>query len=140
MAAAPRSLPQDTGGNGEIDRRASTSERRERRDRTVRSVEYAPYPRTSRGQRMQVGFTRDSSESGMCLVSDHAIEPGELQRVIVQGASGQPTLDVIVRVVWCQLREDRKRFWVGLETVAEGRTRLLRVHHTRRQRRVAVLA
>lgn len=89
---------------------------------------------------MQVGFTRDSSESGMCLASDHAIEPGELQRVIVQGASGQPALDIIARVVWCHAREDRKRFWVGLEKIAEGRTRLLPVHHTRRQRRVAVIA
>lgn len=140
MTGGTRQQPRDFGGRGGMHRGGSNQERRERRDRTVRSVEYGPYPRTSRGERMRIGFTRDSSESGMCLGSDYAIEPGELQRVIVQGASGQPTLDLVARVVWCRPRGNRKRFWIGLENVASGSERVLPVRHERRQRRIRVIA
>jgi hypothetical protein len=75
----------------------------------------------------------------MCLCVDNAETVGELLRVIARGVDGRPTLDTLSRVVWCKPRDDG-RYWVGVNHVAEGQRRLLRVRHTHRSRKIAVTA
>jgi len=86
-----------------------------RRDE-VRIVEYTPFPRQGAGEVARIGFTRDVSESGMCIGSDWPEGVGSLLRIVVRGADGGPERRCIERVVWCRPAGDG-RHWIGLEGV-----------------------
>lgn len=139
MGRANRQLPLDFGGCGSVDGGGHEVERCEARDRVVRMVEFTPFPRVACDLERRVAFTRDESASGMCLGTDSPEPVGGLLRVIVRGVDGQPTLDCLARVMWCQRRPDG-RYWMGLRLVDEARPRMLKVRHRRRQRLVAVTA
>ena len=84
----------------------------------VRLVEYAPCPRVSLGQERRVGFTKDCSASGLCLGAERPEPVGSLLRVIVRDVDGRPTLDSLVRVIWCRPGPDAGA-WLGLSLVLE---------------------
>ena len=86
-----------------------------RRDE-IRIVEYTPFPRVAAGETPRIGFTRDVSESGMCIGCDHPEAVGSLLRVVVRGADGRPDRPCVERVVWCHPTSDG-RHWIGLERV-----------------------
>jgi len=77
----------------------------------VRIVEYAPI--SSNGTPSRIGFTRDLSESGMCLGLDEAASVGSLLRVAVRDLAGTPREESVARVVWCRPDTDF-RIWHGL--------------------------
>ncbi|MGH0036147.1 MAG: PilZ domain-containing protein [Myxococcota bacterium] len=139
MARTTRQLPLEFGGCGSLDGGGYEAVRAEARQRVVRMVEFTPFPRVACDLEKRVAFTRDESESGMCLGTDSAEAVGGLLRVIVRGVDGQPTLDCLARVVWCEPRPEG-RYWIGLAVVDEARPRMLKVRHTRRQKLVAVTA
>jgi hypothetical protein len=96
--------------------------RKEPREESLRIVEYARFPRISPEQQPRIGFTRDVSESGMCLGVDDAEPIGSLLRVTVRGLDGRPRSPSIHRVVWCRTERDG-RHWLGLEFVSERQGR-----------------
>lgn len=90
--------------------------RAEARRDEVCIVEYTPFPRVAAGEVPRIGFTRDISESGMCVGSDRPEPVGALLRVVLRDGDGQPDRASIGRVVWCQPASDG-RHWIGLERV-----------------------
>jgi hypothetical protein len=82
-------------------------------------VEYTPFPRVAAIQAPRIGFTRDISDSGMCIGSDHAETVGSLLRIVARGADGRPERPRVERVVWCRATRDG-RHWIGLERVSAG--------------------
>ncbi len=88
-------------------------ERIEKREKVVRIVEYSAYPRVHRRHKRLVGFTRDESKSGMCIVAKEREKAGALLRVAVRSVDGGATREALARVVWCDGRNDG-RYWVGL--------------------------
>ncbi len=100
--------------------------RGEARQDVVRIVEYTPFPRSAANQRQRVGFTRDVSDSGLCIGVDHAEPAGGLLRIVLRDLDGSALCDGIARVIWCT-RERDGRHWHGLdhltETPAPGRDR-----------------
>jgi len=96
--------------------------RKESREESLRIVEYARFPRVSPERRPGIGFTRDVSETGMCLGVDDAEPIGSLLRATVRGLDGRPRSPSIHRVVWCSSERDG-RYWLGLEFVSERRER-----------------
>ncbi len=92
--------------------------RREGREETVRIVEYTPFPRALAGQLPRIGFTRDLSESGLCLGVDAAEPTGSLLRIVLRDVDGSATRAAIARVTWCGHTRDG-RHWLGLEILAE---------------------
>ncbi|MFP6640687.1 MAG: hypothetical protein VCC04_10625 [Myxococcota bacterium] len=97
---------------------ADSPPRDEKREQVFRVVEYSHYPRTTPGQRRRVGFTRNESFSGLCLVTDQSETPGSCLRVGLQGVDGSLSRDALVRVVWHELRPDG-RHWLGLSLIAQ---------------------
>ncbi len=93
--------------------------RRESREDTLRIVEYTRFPRVAAHQRLQLGFTRDLSASGMCLGVDEAAPIGSLLRVMVCGLDGRPSPARVERVVWCSAERDG-RYWLGLELISDA--------------------
>ena len=89
-----------------------------RRDE-VRIVEYTPFPRVAANEQARIGFTRDVSESGLCIGSDHPEAVGTLLRVLIRGSDGRPEPACIERVVWCRPAGDG-RHWIGLERVTSA--------------------
>lgn len=144
MAAAADQLPLDFEGHGSESGFDLRDSRNESRPEIVRLVEYAPFPRVARDSQQRIGYTRNENASGMCLGADHAETEGALLRVIVRGVDGRPILDSIARVVWCKPRENGHLqdagFWIGLALVADGRRQMLGVRHTRKSRRIEVVA
>ena len=100
----------------------SDSIRKESREESLRIVEYARFPRVSPERRPGIGFTRDVSETGMCLGVDDAEPIGSLLRATVRGLDGRPRSPSIHRVVWCSSERDG-RYWLGLELVSERQER-----------------
>ena len=112
--------------------------RSEARTSIVRIVEYTPYPRRTRDERRRVGFTRNTSPSGMCLTAENPEEPGVLLRVVGTDVDGNASGDTLSRVAWCAPRDDG-RFWIGLELItATNVGRMLKVRHTARRQKVPV--
>jgi len=110
----------------------------EERTQIVRIVEYTPYPRRTRNERRRVGFTRDSSPSGMCLAVENPEKSGALLRVVKTDVDGNAAPDTLARVAWCEPRGDG-RFWLGLDVIsATNIGRMLKVRHTARRQEVAV--
>ena len=109
---APACLP------GAMPLTSASESRNEERDHTVRIVEYTPYPRRTRNERRRVGFTRDSSASGMCLGVDHPEPLGALLKIDVRRLDGQSMGASIARVVWCTGARDG-RHWIGLDLMCE---------------------
>jgi hypothetical protein len=101
--------------------------RTETRAWVVRPVEFRPFPRASRGHRERLGFTRDVSDSGLCLRAETPEPTGSLLHVIVHGADGGPAFQGVARVAWCQETVDEAH-WIGLELLEtrEWRPRLVR--------------
>ena len=101
--------------------------RRESRRDEVRSVAYPPFPRVRGEQLPRLGFTRDVSPLGMCLVVDSPESIGSLFRVNVRQLDGQSMGATIARVVWRMATRDG-RCWLGLDLLCEiegGRSRCL---------------
>jgi hypothetical protein len=113
VATLPPSLTLDA------DRESSAQERREPRTRAVRIVEYTHFPRTEAGAAPHVGFTRDLSDSGMCIGVAAAEEVGSLLRVTLRGIDGIAQRPGVERVVWCARAPDG-RHWLGLERIEGG--------------------
>ena len=112
--------------------------RSEARTQIVRIVEYTPYPRRTRDERRRVGFTRDTSRSGMCLAVEHPEQPGGLLRVVATDIDGNASTDRLARVAWCEPRPDG-RFWLGLDVISSTSVgKMLKVRHTARRQEVAV--
>ena len=112
--------------------------RREERTKLVRIVEYTPYPRRTRNERRRVGFTRDTSPSGMCLAVENQEKSGALLRLVQADVDGNAAPESLARVAWCEPRTDG-RFWVGLNLISAANFgRVLKVQHTTRRRKVAV--
>jgi hypothetical protein len=132
-------LPLDFGGRGSTLGRNAAWRTRDTRERTVRQVEFSQFPRATRGDGTQLGFTRDESASGMCLGADHAEPLGALLRIVVRGTDGRPALDCVARVVWTRERNDG-RWWLGVQIVQRGSRLALAVRPTRRTRVVRVTA
>jgi hypothetical protein len=89
-----------------------------RRDE-IRIVEYTPFPRVGAGGGQRLAFTRDVSESGLCIGSDHPEPVGSLLRVVLRGTDGRPDPPCIERVVWCRPSGDG-RHWIGLERITSA--------------------
>ncbi|MBW2231511.1 MAG: PilZ domain-containing protein [Deltaproteobacteria bacterium] len=100
--------------------------RGEKREKVVRIVEYSHYPRIARDQRRQVGFTRDESGSGLCIVASECENEGTLLRVALRSVDGGPTLDALAHVVWCESREDG-RYTIGLALLEQTGRRMMKV-------------
>jgi len=108
-------------------------ERFEKREQVVRIVEYSAYPRQRREDKRLVGFTRDESKSGMCILVRERERAGDLLRVAVRSIDGGATREALARVVWCDGRSDG-RYWVGLsltEILGDRSSRRPRVGPTR---------
>jgi hypothetical protein len=95
-----------------------TTVRRESRRNEVRRVEYTPFPRVHEDQWARLGFTRDVSPLGMCLVGDSPEPIGSLFRVNVRQLDGQSMGAAIGRVVWRMAVGDG-RCWMGLDLLCE---------------------
>ncbi len=122
MSIATDRLPSELGDwEGELG--PDVAVRREPREDVVRIVEYSPFPRVSGDQRQRTGFTRDVSDSGMCLGVDAAEPVGSLLRAVVRDIDGRSTLDSLTRVEWCR-RSCDGRWWLGLSLLANGLRRL----------------
>jgi len=100
--------------------------RSEKREPVVRIVEYSRYPRIERSERRMVGFTRNQSRSGLCVVASEAEAEGTLLRVALRTVDGGAALDALAHVAWCERREDG-RYWIGLALLESGGRRLLKV-------------
>jgi len=103
--------------------------RTEKREQVVRVVEYSHYPRISRDERRNVGFTRDESRSGMCVAVNAREDEGTLLRVALRNVDGRATLDALARVVWCDARPDG-RYWLGLALLDQGGRRMRKVRRS----------
>jgi len=97
--------------------------RREAREDTVRIVEFAPFPRSDSHRTPRLGFTRDLSNSGMCIGVDESEAVGSLLRICLRGIDGRVAKVAVHRVVWCNAQRDG-RFWLGLEVMGEAAAQL----------------
>ncbi len=127
MSAPPRQLPLAFTDSAARNLPTPEAVRNERRRDEVQMVEYAPFPRLG-DQRGRVGFTRDVSESGMCLGVDAPEQAGTLLRVVVRNVDGRTTLDSLARVTWSRSARDG-RWWLGLSLLHGARRRLARVRY-----------
>lgn len=100
--------------------------RDEKRESVVRVVEYSRYPRVSRAERRLVGFTRNQSRSGMCIVTSEPEVEGTLLRLALRTVDGAGALDALAHVVWCDRRSDG-RYWIGLALLERAGRRMLKV-------------
>jgi len=94
--------------------RDGRASRREARQTVVRLVEHVPFPRVRADRGVAVGFTRDVSERGMCLLSERPEAAGTLLRITLHSIAGQPERVAIARVTRSE-RDARGRHWIGLE-------------------------
>lgn len=95
-------------------RSSTLRDRRERRTSVVRLVEYAPLPRVHADHVVAMGFTRDVSESGMCLSVQWPAATGSLLRVTLHAIDGRAERMAIARVLRCE-RDATGRHWLGLD-------------------------
>ena len=123
---------------GSLPLNAPDDVRRETRSPGVRIVEYTPYPRRTRDERRRIGFTRNTSTSGMCLAVETPERPGSLLRVVRTDVDGNPSTDALARVAWCEPR-GAGRFWVGLAVISDANiSRMLKVRHVEGGQKVAI--
>ena len=122
----PRGLVEPVGA--EPDRNAE-------RAQTVRIVEYVAFPRCQRDERPQIAFTRDLSDTGLCLGVEVAEEPGSLLRIVVHSVDGTRERDVLARVGWCAPR-GKGRHWIGLATIDSPRAEMRLVRRSGGELRV----
>lgn len=92
---------------------AAPEERREARSEKIRIVEYSRFPRVAPHQRLRLGFTRDLSNSGMCLGVDRREPVGSLLRLCLRDIEGRSHEACVGRVVWTHAERDG-RHWLGL--------------------------
>ena len=130
--AVPVSSVEASALRGAIHRDGRAS-RRDARHAVVRLVELVPFPRVRADRAVAVGFTRDISERGMCLLSERPEAAGALLRITLHSIAGQPERVAIARVTRSQ-RDACGRHRLGLEllplepglAVSPARPRLLR--------------
>lgn len=97
----------------------STGERREAREDTVRIVEYSRYPRDAAERRRHRGFTRNLSETGMCIGVGRPERVGALLKLCIRDVDGLRPEPIIARVVWARSEPDG-RCWLGLERISDA--------------------
>ncbi|MEN8181312.1 MAG: PilZ domain-containing protein [Myxococcota bacterium] len=114
MTATSGGLPTERGAS---EGPWSSDRRREAREPLVRQVDYTPFPRVLLAQRQRTGVTRNLSASGLCLRTEGAQPVGSLLRVVVHRADGQPALESVGRVAWCDA-EGTDGCWMGLQLLA----------------------
>jgi hypothetical protein len=100
--------------------------RAETRERIVRQVDYCRFPRVC-AQKPRTGFTRDMSDSGLCLRTDVAEPVGALLRVVVRGLRGRPAREAIARVAWTAPAEGDEHL-LGLRLLEVKPNEPLRIH------------
>lgn len=88
--------------------------RTEARTETVRIVEYTEFPRRVSNRELRMGFTRDISDSGVCLGVDHPEPVGSMLRLDIRTLDGRHTDARIGRVAWTSDGGDG-RHWIGIE-------------------------
>ena len=101
----------------ELRTRALEPERREARQPLVRLLEYTPFPRERGSQRVGLGFTRDVSESGLCVCVDLPVRKGSLVRVRLRDVTGRIEREAIARVAWSE-RPPNAHHRLGLQLQA----------------------
>ncbi len=111
------------------------TERKEPRESLVRNVEFCRFPRICADQRLRLGFTRDVSESGLCLRAESAEPRGALLRVMLRNIDGEPLREAIARVVWTAPAGSGGH-WMGLALEA-GRRQPIRIRYLRGPNRLA---
>jgi hypothetical protein len=92
----------------------SSDLRAEVRTDMVRIVEYTAFPRRVSNSELRVGFTRDVSDSGVCLGVDHPEPVGSMLRLGIRTLDGGHTDARIGRVAWTSDGGDG-RHWIGIE-------------------------
>lgn len=125
---APASLFEDLEDPNEITQVMDDAypPRAEKRDAVVRIVEYSRYPRIARSERRMVGFTRNQSQSGLCVVASEAEAEGTLLRLALRTVDGGAALDALAHVAWCERRDDG-RYWIGVALLECGGRRMMKV-------------
>lgn len=103
--------------------------RREPREKILRGVEYCRFPRICADQRPRLAFTRDLSDSGLCLHVEQPEPEGALLRVVIRGVDGEPVKEAIARTVWSRPADDGGH-WMGLFLEADRRSPI-RIRYTR---------
>jgi len=127
---AARGLLEETGDGSELEMlEGDYPPRLEKREPVVRIVEYSRYPRVARSERRQIGFTRNQSKSGMCIVASEPEVEGTLLRVALRTVDGGGALDALAHVAWCEKREDG-RYWIGLALIERAGRRMLKVRRS----------
>lgn len=97
--------------------------RADKRELVVEIVEYSSYPRTEAGQRMNVGYTRNTSNGGMCINSKVSKQVGDLLRVTVRRVDGSASYEGLARVAWCEPRGE-SAYWIGVAKLQDTRRRM----------------
>jgi len=110
---------------------APTTRRDEERSDRVQAVQYCRFPRAYADQRFRTAFTRDVSESGLCVRVDDPEPIGALIRVIPRGVDGEPETERIGRVAWTRPTADGGR-WLGIALLESGQREPVRVRNVRR--------
>ena len=100
--------------------------RAEKREKVVRIVEYSHYPRIARHERRNVGFTRNESCSGLCIVASQREDEGTLLRVALRSVDGGQSVDALAHVVWCKALKDG-RYALGLALLEQTGRRMMKV-------------
>lgn len=113
-------------GDVESDLDAEGNRREWKRTPVVRMVEYSPFPRRDASQRLAVGFTANESRGGLCMLTRRVHAVGEPLRICVREVGGEPRLEAVARVAWCNT-DVGGRVAVGLEFI-EVRARRKRGH------------
>jgi len=80
-------------------------------------------------QRPRLAFTRDLSESGLCLHVSQPEPAGSLLRVVIRGVDGEPVREAIARTVWTRPADDGGHF-MGLCLEAD-RQQPVRIRYVR---------
>ena len=96
--------------------------RSEARKETLRIVEYSHFPRVAQQPQQRVCFTRDLSQSGLCLGVDECEPVGSLLRLCVRNVDGRREAASVGRVAWTSAERDG-RYWLGVELLARALTR-----------------
>lgn len=111
----------------EISDREEMPIRSEPRQAIVHVVEWSRYPRRTVGEKRDVAYTQDRSDSGLGLDLAKSVEPNELLSITLRDIDGKQSTHGLARVVWCRPSEG-ERFRAGLSLLREeGERPLLRV-------------
>ncbi len=109
------------------------------RSESLRLIDYSPFPRMDLDRGTCKGMSLNESETGLCIALEDEVEVGSMLRVVIRGVDGEPTRDIVTRVVWC--RENiHGRVRAGLAFLREGRARMLKVRRTEHRTQTVITA